>query len=103
MCRIKLYTKLRFQKILTLKLSPIYLFHHMAYCQVVKWPISKITFKVLNRVDVSEIGRRHMVMSSGDDSFTIGMTLAFFHIVGTVACFIEVLKIDATVEISTWS
>ena len=31
------------------------------------------------------------------------MTLAFFQMVGTVACWIEALKIDATGEASTWA
>ena len=54
--------------------------------------------QVLDSVDVSEMGRRSLVMSWGDDIFGIGMTLAFFQMAGTVACWTEALKIDATGE-----
>ena len=59
--------------------------------------------QVLDKVDVSEMGRKSLVMFSGDAIFEIGMLSAFFHIAGTVACWIEALKIDATGEESTWA
>ena len=49
------------------------------------------------------MGRRSLVISGGDNIFEIGMTLTFFQMVGTVACWIEVLKIDATGEANTWT
>ena len=52
--------------------------------------------QILDKVGISEIGCKSVVISAGVEVFGIGITSAFFHAVGTCCCCIEALRSEAT-------
>jgi hypothetical protein len=64
--------------------------------QIVVYRSSHQSTPSANKVAVSEMGRKSLVMSLGTLFLGTGLTSAFFHTAGTDACWMEALKIEVT-------